>query len=100
MSPPLDEEQQYGRPYQPQHSPSFIYLVFLFFSRITVVEKREVRTLGLSRSGADPGFKKRGSNIFDVVMLFEVGDGDVVCMSTLRHSSRDSVILETKIVVI
>ena len=26
VSPPLDEEQQYGRPYQPKHSPSQVYL--------------------------------------------------------------------------
>ena len=23
VSPPFDEEQQYGRPYQPKHSPSY-----------------------------------------------------------------------------
>ena len=58
-----------------------------------------------SVAGADPGFKKRGggSNIFDVakyIGVLEVGGGGVACMSTLRHSYRDPVILETKIFVI
>ena len=26
VSPPFDEEQQYGRPYQPKHSPSVDFL--------------------------------------------------------------------------
>ena len=41
--------------------------------------------------------------IFDVakyIGVLEVGGGGVACMSTLRHSYRDSVILETKIFVI
>ena len=53
--------------------------------------------LSLSTPGADPGFKKRGggSNIFDVakyIGVLEVGGWGVECMSTLRHSYRDSVI--------
>ena len=55
-------------------------------------------------AGADPGFKKRGwSNIFDVakyIGVLEVGGGGVACMSTLRNSYREAVILETKIFVI
>ena len=58
-----------------------------------------------SPSGADPGLKKRGggSNIFDVAKYIGaqgVRGRGVACMSTLRHSYRDSVILETKIFVI
>ena len=56
-------------------------------------------------AGADPGFTKRGGgcNIFDVakyIGVLEVEGGGVPCMSTLRHSYRDSVILETEIFVI
>ena len=48
-----------------------------------------------------------GSNIFDaakyiggVLEVGGVGGGGVACMSTLRHSYRNSVIMETKILVI
>ena len=47
--------------------------------------------------------RKGGSNIFDVakyIGVLEVGGGGGACMSTPRHSYRDSVILETKIFVI
>ena len=47
--------------------------------------------------------RKGGSNIFDAakyIGVLEVGGGSVACMSTLRHSYRDYVILKTKIFVI